>query len=222
LADHDTLRSMVSNAHFSPPARVRIIGGQWRRTLIPVPAVPGLRPTPDRVRETLFNWLGQDLAGWRVLDLFAGTGALGFEAASRGAQSVLMVERDPKALESLRTVRQRLNASQVSLESGDAMAVAARLALAQARGFDLIFLDPPFGVDWPQRVRPLLGPLLADGGWVYLEAETKLTHEAEAYPAWADAGFTVVRSASAGRVHYHLLKFQGSSFYEDCGLSRNV
>ena len=213
---------MVSNAHFSPPARVRIIGGQWRRTLIPVPAVPGLRPTPDRVRETLFNWLGQDLAGWRVLDLFAGTGALGFEAASRGAQSVLMVERDPKALESLRTVRQRLNASQVSLESGDAMAVAARLALTQARGFDLIFLDPPFGVDWPQRVRPLLGPLLADGGWVYLEAETKLTHEAEAYPAWADAGFTVVRSASAGRVHYHLLKFQGSSFYEDCGLSRNV
>ena len=213
---------MVSNAHLSPPARVRIIGGQWRRTLIPVPAVPGLRPTPDRVRETLFNWLGQDLTGWRILDLFAGTGALGFEAASRGAQSVLMVERDSKALASLHTVRQRLNAQQVGLEAGDAMAVAARLALTQAREFDLVFLDPPFGADWPTRIRPLLGPLLAAGGWVYLEAETKLNHQAEAYPAWADAGFTVVRSASAGRVHYHLLKFQGSSFYEDCGLSRNV
>jgi len=213
---------MVSNAHSSPPARVRIIGGQWRRTLIPVPAVPGLRPTPDRVRETLFNWLGQELDGWRVLDLFAGTGALGFEAASRGAQSVLMVERDPKALESLRTVRQRLNAQQVGLEAGDAMAVATRLALTQARGFDLIFLDPPFGSDWPSRVRPLLGSLLADGGWVYLESETKLSNQANAQQAWAEAGFSLVRSATAGRVHYHLLKFQGCSFYEDCGLSRNV
>ena len=213
---------MVSNAHPGPPARVRIIGGQWRRTLIPVPAVPGLRPTPDRVRETLFNWLGQDLAGWRVLDLFSGTGALGFEAASRGAQSVLMVERDPKAMESLRAVRQRLNAQQVGLEAGDALAVAARLGLTQARGFDLIFLDPPFGSDWPSRVRPLLGPLLADGGWVYLEAETKLSNQADTQQVWAEAGFSLVRSASAGRVHYHLLKFQGSSFYEDCGLSRNV
>ena len=213
---------MVSNAHSSPPARVRIIGGQWRRTLIPVPAVPGLRPTPDRVRETLFNWLGQELDGWRVLDLFAGTGALGFEAASRGAQSVLMVERDPKALESLRTVRQRLNAQQVGFEAGDAMAVATRLALTQARGFDLIFLDPPFGSDWPSRVRPLLGSLLADGGWVYLESETKLSNQANAQQAWAEAGFSLVRSATAGRVHYHLLKFQGSNFYEDCGLSRNV
>jgi 16S rRNA (guanine(966)-N(2))-methyltransferase RsmD len=201
---------------------VRIIGGQWRRTLIPVPAVPGLRPTPDRVRETLFNWLGQELDGWRVLDLFAGTGALGFEAASRGAQSVLMVERDPKALESLRTVRQRLNAQQVGFEAGDAMAVATRLALTQARGFDLIFLDPPFGSDWPSRVRPLLGSLLADGGWVYLESETKLSNQANAQQAWAEAGLSLVRSATAGRVHYHLLKFQGSNFYEDCGLSRNV
>lgn len=213
---------MVSNAHSVPPARVRIIGGQWRRTLIPVPPVPGLRPTPDRVRETLFNWLGQDLAGWRVLDLFAGTGALGFEAASRGAQRVFMVERDPKAFESLRTVCKRLDAQQVGLEAGDAMAVASRLARTHPRGFDLIFLDPPFGADWPSRVRPLLGPLLADGGWVYLEAETSLHSQADAYPAWAEAGFTMVRSAGAGRVHYHLLKFQDSSFYEDCGLSRNV
>jgi 16S rRNA G966 N2-methylase RsmD len=102
------------------------------------------------------------------------------------------------------------------------MAVAGRLALTQARGFDLIFLDPPFGSDWPSRVRPLLGSLLADGGWVYLESETKLSHQANAQQAWAEAGFSLVRSATAGRVHYHLLKFQGSSFYEDCGLSRNV
>jgi 16S rRNA G966 N2-methylase RsmD len=133
-----------------------------------------------------------------------------------------MVERDPIAMESLRAVRQRLNAQQVGLEAGDALAVAARLGLTQARGFDLIFLDPPFGSDWPSRVRPLLGPLLADGGWVYLEAETKLSTPADGHQAWAEAGFSLVRSASAGRVHYHLLKFQGPSFYEDCGLSRNI
>jgi 16S rRNA (guanine(966)-N(2))-methyltransferase RsmD len=201
---------------------VRIIGGQWRRTWIPVASVPGLRPTPDRVRETLFNWLGQDLTGWRVLDLFAGTGVLGFEAASRSALSVAMVERDPHVLEALRATRERLNATQVAVEAGDALIVGRRLALKQPRGFDLILLDPPFGAGWPQRVRPLLGPLLADGGWVYLEAEAALATQAGEPEAWAGAGFTLARSGSAGRVHYHLLQFQSSSCHEDCGLSGNI
>ena len=213
---------MVSNVHSAPSARVRIIGGQWRRTWIPVASVPGLRPTPDRVRETLFNWLGQDLEGWRVLDLFAGTGVLGFEAASRGALSVMMVERDPRVLEALRAVRHRLNATQVAVEAGDAFVVGGRLARVHPRGFDLVLLDPPYGAGWPKRVRPLLGPLLADGGWVYLEAEAALAAQAGEPEAWAGAGFTLVRSGSAGRVHYHLLRFQSSSCHEDCGLSGNV
>jgi len=213
---------MVSNVHSAPSARVRIIGGQWRRTWIPVASVPGLRPTPDRVRETLFNWLGQDLEGWRVLELFAGTGVLGFEAASRGALSVLMVERDPRVLEALRAVRHRLNATQVAVEAGDAFVMGGRLALAHPRGFDLVLLDPPYGAGWLKRVRPLLGPLLADGGWVYLEAEAALATQVGEAEAWAGAGFTLVRSGSAGRVHYHLLRFQSSSCHEDCGLSGNV
>src|SRR5881394_3860722 len=90
------------------PREVRIIGGQWKRSKLPVADSPGLRPTPDRVRETLFNWLGQDLSGWRCLDAFAGSGALGFEAASRGAAEVVMVERDPVLVASLTATRQRL------------------------------------------------------------------------------------------------------------------
>src|SRR3954452_21324607 len=106
----------------SPPARravphqVRIIGGTWKRTLLPVADRPGLRPTPDRVRETLFNWLGQDLTGWRCLDAFAGSGALGFEAASRGAAVVVLIERDPRLAAGLRDVKQRLGAEAVRIE----------------------------------------------------------------------------------------------------------
>src|SRR5438045_9743994 len=94
-----------------PPHEVRIIGGVWRRSKLPVADSPGLRPTPDRVRETLFNWLGQDLSGWRCLDAFAGSGALGFEAASRGAAEVLLVERDPRIGRSLRESQQRSQAT---------------------------------------------------------------------------------------------------------------
>jgi hypothetical protein len=133
-----------------------------------------------------------------------------------------MVERDPRVLEALRAVRHRLNATQVAVEAGDACVMGGRLALAHPRGFDLVLLDPPYGAGWLKRVRPLLGPLLADGGWVYLEAEAALATQAGEPEAWAGAGFTLVRSGSAGRVHYHLLRFQSSSCHEDCGLSGNV
>ena len=101
---------------------VRIVGGQWRRSLLPVADRPGLRPTPDRVRETLFNWLGQDLTGWRVLDAFAGSGALGFEAASRGAAEALLVEQDPGLVRSLSASRERLKATQLRVQRGDGLA----------------------------------------------------------------------------------------------------
>src|SRR5206468_12965839 len=101
----------------APPREVRIIGGQWKRSKLPVADSPGLRPTPDRVRETLFNWLGQDLSGWRCLDAFAGSGALGFEAASRGAAEVVLVERDPRIVRSLRESQQRLQATALRVEA---------------------------------------------------------------------------------------------------------
>src|SRR4051812_49877305 len=105
----------------TPPSEVRIIGGQWKRTKLPVPDRPGLRPTPDRVRETLFNWLGQDLSGWRCMDVFAGTGALGFEAASRGAVQVVLVEQDPQLAELLRAAQRKLEAGAVRVQRGDGL-----------------------------------------------------------------------------------------------------
>src|SRR3954447_4857570 len=126
----------------SLPNQVRIIGGQWKRTLLPVADRPGLRPTPDRVRETLFNWLGQDLGGWRCVDAFAGTGALGLEAASRGAADVLLVESEAALVDQLRAIVKRLAAdAQVRVQRGNALSVLAALPAASV---DLVFLDPPF------------------------------------------------------------------------------
>src|SRR5215217_1001462 len=125
-------------ARRSLPHQVRIIGGQWKRTRLDVPDRPGLRPTPDRVRETLFNWLGQTLAGWRCVDAFAGSGALGFEAASRGAASVVLVERDRQLCRKLIETKARLKAESVQVENADAIAWLARSAGA---AFDLVFLD---------------------------------------------------------------------------------
>ena len=179
------------------PQEVRIIGGQWRRSRLPVADAPGLRPTPDRVRETLFNWLGQDLTGWRCLDAFAGSGALGFEAASRGAAQVLLVERDRRLAENLRQVRQRLQAQAVEVVCAPAQTVFAGMA---SGSLDLVFLDPPYG-------QGLLGPALEatarvvrPGGWVYAEDAQRLG----ALPAaWAQH-----RQGRAGKVHHHLLQRQ--------------
>jgi 16S rRNA (guanine(966)-N(2))-methyltransferase RsmD len=123
------------------PGEVRIIGGMWKRSKLPVAAVPGLRPTPDRVRETLFNWLGQDLSGWHCLDSFAGSGALGFEAASRHAASVLLSENNPICCEAMQKNAQRLQATQIRIQRADGLSVLGQQA---AHSLDLVFLDPPY------------------------------------------------------------------------------
>ena len=176
---------------------VRIIGGQWRRTRLPVATKPGLRPTPDRVRETLFNWLGQDLTGWRCLDAFAGTGALGLEAASRGAASVQLVEQDAALVAQLQTLCQRLQASTVQVRRGDGV---AQLRQCPPASLDLVLIDPPFDSDLFQPALQAAIPALAPQGFIYLEAPT----------AWSDAaleplGLALHRHLRAGAVHAHLL-----------------
>ncbi|MDR2614084.1 MAG: 16S rRNA (guanine(966)-N(2))-methyltransferase RsmD, partial [Candidatus Accumulibacter sp.] len=141
---------------------VRIIGGAWRRRVLRFPEADGLRPTPDRVRETLFNWLEQDLSGLSCLDLFAGSGALGIEAASRGAASVMMVERSPKVVAALRANAERLGAAErVVITRADAVEFAT-LRAADAPRFDMLFLDPPYGQGWLGRLAPMLPGLLND------------------------------------------------------------
>lgn len=154
-----------------PPRELRLIGGSLRRSKLPVADLPGLRPTPDRVRETLFNWLGQDLSGWCVLDAFAGSGALGFEAASRGAADVLLLERDSRLVASLEASRQRLQVSTLRVERADAMVWMARAAPAR---FDLVLLDPPFDAGLSAAALAAALPLLRAGGSIYLEAARPL------------------------------------------------
>jgi len=183
---------------------VRIIGGQWKRTPLPVPVSAGLRPTSSRVRETLFNWLGQDLTGWRVLDAFAGSGALGLEAASRGASAVLL-ERDAALVASLRAVVQRLKASQVQVVQADALAWMARSAganlnaAAAAQPFDLVFLDPPFDEALFQPALVAAVRCVASGGWVYVEAPHAMGDDAV-------LGLRCHRHGHAGAVHFHLFQ----------------
>ena len=146
--------------------KVRIIGGRWRGTRLEVPWIDGLRPSSDRVRETLFNWLQGQIVGARCLDLFAGSGALGFEAASRGAREVVMIERDARAAAGLRDAAQRLQATQVEVVEGDAVAWLQR---HPDREFDLVFVDPPFAASLHQTALDRLTPWLAPEAQVYLE-----------------------------------------------------
>lgn len=184
------------------PHRVRIVGGAWKRTPLQVADVEGLRPTPDRVRETLFNWLGGDLAGASCLDLFAGTGALGLEAASRGAATVWLVEKDRRAQAAIRATLERLDAAQVSLLPGDALAALDR-ARRERRRFDLVLLDPPFGAGWLERVLPLLPPVLSEDAAIYVESGDVLTEDALA--RLLGPGFRIARAGRAGQVFYHLV-----------------
>jgi 16S rRNA (guanine966-N2)-methyltransferase len=172
--------------------RVRIIGGQYRRRLLDFPGSAGLRPTPDRVRETLFNWLGQDLPGWRCLDLFAGSGALGFEAASRGAGQVIMIERDRAAFDALEKNRGVLGASQIDILRADALAWLAN----SREAFDLIFVDPPFDSGLAEEVLASLSGHLKPGGQAYVEQGSEVV---------APPGFIILRSGRAGRSHFALL-----------------
>jgi len=184
-------RAAAQRAH-GAPNRVRIIGGQYRRRLLDFPGSAGLRPTPDRVRETLFNWLGQDLPGWSCLDLFAGSGALGFEAASRGAGRVILIERERAAVDALEKNRTVLGATQIDILRADALAWLAN----SPETFDLIFVDPPFDSDLAATVLPGLVRHLKSGGQVYVE---------QASPVTAPAGFIIHRSGRAGRSHFALL-----------------
>lgn len=180
------------------PNEVRIIGGQWKRSRLPVADKPGLRPTPDRLRETLFNWLGQDLAGWRCVDAFAGTGALGLEAASRGAADVLLVEADGSLVDQLRQVIARLGGANVRVQRGNAITVLPALPAAAA---DLVFLDPPFDAGLFDKALAAALPALQPEGFIYLEAPSQW--EAEAL---ARHGLALVKHARAGSVHGHLLQ----------------
>ena len=176
--------------------RVRIIGGQWRSRVIEFPPRADLRPTPDRVRETLFNWLGQDLTGKACLDLFAGSGALGFEAASRGAKRVVMVECDAPAWRALQLNVAALAAQAVELKRADAL----EFLRADAGCYDVVFLDPPFRAEYLGEVLPALIPRLAPAAMVYVEAPAPPVLPAE----WA-----VWRSGRAGAVTHQLLKWTG-------------
>jgi 16S rRNA (guanine966-N2)-methyltransferase len=174
-------------------SRVRIVGGEWRSRLIEVAKVPGLRPTPDRVRETLFNWLGQDLDGLDCLDLFGGSGILGFEAASRGAAQVTIVEHDPRAFAALQQAKKTLDAAQVEVIRGDAV----RFAQTASKRFDVVFLDPPYHQGWLERLEPLLDRVLKPDGWLYAESEA---------PVPVMGSWRTVKQGHAGQVHFHLLE----------------
>jgi 16S rRNA (guanine966-N2)-methyltransferase len=175
------------------PNRVRIIGGHWRSRVIVFPPAAQLRPTPDRVRETLFNWLGQRLDGLACLDLFAGSGALGFEALSRGAARVVMVERDRAVARALRDNAQKLEAENAEVVEGDAIAYLSR----PPEKFDVVFLDPPFASDLALHALSALGAWVHAGSRVYVESAQSL----DPGPAWR-----AIREDRAGAVRYALFE----------------
>ena len=174
------------------PHRVRIIGGRDRGRQIRVPDAAGVRPTPDRVRETLFNWLGQDLAGATTLDLYAGTGVLTLEARSRGAALCVAVDRDAALIRALRDTGRAIGGADIETHVADAL----RYLSTETRTFDIAFLDPPFAADAWNALFPMLGKRLSRGGRVYAEAPRSLD---------APPGFQLLRHGRAGNVHYHLL-----------------
>jgi len=189
------------NSTFPPSAppsmaavnRVRIIGGRWRGRPIRFPERPALRPTPDRVRETLFNWLGQSLEGKRTWDAYAGSGALSLEALSRGAALAVATDRDAQLIRALKATAAELGATALEVRIGEALAELA----ADRRSFDVIFLDPPFASDPWSKLLPAAQLRLAPGGAIYAES---------ARPVTPPAGLSVWREAKAGQVHYALLR----------------
>ncbi|WP_028357708.1 16S rRNA (guanine(966)-N(2))-methyltransferase RsmD [Brackiella oedipodis] len=178
--------------------KIRIIGGSLKRSLLPVANLEGLRPTPDRVRESLFNWIDhlwqRQYSDKAVLDLFAGTGALGFEAVSRGAQYVQMVEPNAQARAALRTFRDQHQLQQIRIHSGDAMLVLSRM---DASRFDLILLDPPFRQGYLQQVKSYLPQICKPGALIYTESE--------AFQEWHEP-FELLRHGKAGQVYYQLFQ----------------
>jgi 16S rRNA (guanine966-N2)-methyltransferase len=180
---------------------VRIIAGAWRGRRVHFPDMPALRPTPDRVRETLFNWLQPSIAGSRCLDLFAGSGALGLEALSRGASEVVFVEQFPAAARTLQEQLTRLGGASKGrvMEMG-----AARFLRTQVVAFDIVFLDPPFGTNALAQYVPLL-----DAGWVAAGSLVYLENERSAGAPALPAHWELLKSKSAGEVGYHLARLNG-------------
>lgn len=176
---------------------IRINAGEWRSRLIKFPDADGLRPTPERVRQTVFNWLGQDLTGQTCLDLFAGTGVMGFEALSRGAKSATLIEKSMPAYKALLENKQLLKAEHAQIFHQDAL----QFLTQNKQQFNLIFLDPPYNQAWLAKVLPLLAEHLHESGLIYVEAEFAI----DASHAFAK-DWQVVKQSKAGNVFYHLLK----------------
>ena len=189
-------RRYRSGKQAAAPGSVRIIGGRLRGSRLPVPAREGLRPSSDRVRETLFNWLQQDLHGARVLDLFAGSGVLGLEAVSRGATSALLVERDPGLAAGLRESVARLGVGGVEVRCADALAPAT---LGAQERFDGAFIDPPFDADLWQAALDRTLPHLHPRAWLYIESS--LAKAPDLGPGW-----TCHREGSTREVRYALYR----------------
>ena len=177
--------------------QVRIGGGEWRSRLIKFPDAIGLRPTPDRVRQTVFNWLGQELNGLTCLDLFAGTGVMGFEALSRGAKQVVMIEKSAVAYQALMQNKSLLKADAAQIVQGD----AELFLVKNQQKFDVIFCDPPFQQQWLDKILLTLNRHLSADGFLYVEAE---------YAVQVAGGFDIIKYGKAGGVYYHLLKLQAS------------
>lgn len=187
---------------FRGPGQVRIIGGRWRGSKLPVGEVDGLRPTSDRVRETLFNWLMPVLPGARVLDLFAGSGALGLEATSRGAASAVLVERDPKLAASLQATTQRLPGGEVvKVSQADAL---VWLPAQPRASFDIAFVDPPFASGQWAPVLAALLPVLDKQAWLYVEAPL-------AEPIVLPSDWTLHREGRTREVRYALYRHAGAT-----------
>lgn len=183
--------------------RLRIVAGKWRSRLLPIADVAGLRPTPERIRETLFNWLAPSVEGKRCLDLFAGSGALGFEALSRGAGSVVFVERSKVAVRALRENIERLAAENVVVYEGDAVEFLGEESQAT---IDIIFLDPPFADDLLEDLCRLVekSGILSPGARIYLEQ-----HRDQTAPRLPD-GWSILKEKTAGNVCYRLATIQRS------------
>ena len=178
--------------------RFRIIGGEWRGRRIAIPEAPGVRPTPDRVRETLFNWLAPVIEGARCLDLFAGSGALGLEALSRGAARVVFVDREPRVLACIGIALETVRCERATLARADGLRYLAR----EATLFDIVFLDPPYR----ENLVPQALDRLAAGGWLAPGASIYIESERQAGVPSPPPGWHVARSATAGQVGYHLAR----------------
>jgi 16S rRNA (guanine966-N2)-methyltransferase len=188
-----------SKSRGSPPGRLRIVAGKWRSRVLPVAAVPGLRPTSERIRETLFNWLAPTIEGARCLDLFAGTGALGLEALSRGAASLEFVEASKVATEALRESIQLLDAGNATVRQLDAIAY---LSGEPTECFDVVFLDPPFATDHYEE----LCRLLASRGWLAKGAQVYLEQDRGQQVPDLPESWELLKEKVAGNVRYSLMR----------------